>query len=111
MGLHRAPFMPAACDLGCCEPGTATKAVETLTTPLSTASSYAFVLAVRERKLPRDVLQRIVSLAVVEERRVITRHQIAPSRREKNRMPALGDDPFGGGFGGLCLEADDDDIP
>ena len=108
MGRLTAPW--AAADCACCEPGTATKAIETI--PMPTASRYALIAAVREKNLPREVLQRIVASAV--ERRVVTRHNPLNNQRRSGRArhdafaPPPRGDPLAESFSMMtCVDIDD----
>ena len=108
--MHKAAaFGFADCD--CCPPGTAVKQTVTHTTPLPVASRHAFLIAVRDRKMPRDVLWRIFEAAALVERRVVTKHQMSgggASRRDRFAPPlAAPSDPFAADFAMMCLDADD----
>ena len=108
MGINTAPpwAMPG-CE--CCGPNGKRETV-THTTPLPPEARHAFLLAasrISPHRLPRDVLQRIFALAVVEERRVVTRHiEPAVQPRRDHRLRSTEPDPFA--FGMLCLDASDD---
>ena len=110
--IHKSPFAFAA-DCVCCPPGSS-GAHTVLTIPLSLPSRHAFLLAVRtlKRQLPRDILQRIIDLATVTERRASApaRHfPAAPSRRAKLPVAPPNEFEFDEmSMAQLCL---DDDAP
>ena len=68
MGIlkHTPPWAVADCE--CCPPGQSTKEVVTVTTPLPIAARHAFLFAVREQRLSRDLLQRILALQLLRQR-------------------------------------------
>ena len=104
MGIHTAPWGQPDCV--CCPPG-ARKGSVSRSVPPSLPARHAFLLAVRQRKLPRDVLQRILQLAVVVEVHVVapTRHVPFAATRRAISHPRCGPDELS--MASLCLDADD----
>ena len=107
MGVQAAAF--AFADCACCPPGKRRETV-THTEALPSASRHAFLHVARPHQLPREVLERIFSFAVLVEQRVQTTSCPNPASATRRGMavreqPAGSDNLFA--FAGLCLDADD----